>query len=44
MKAEGQEMPAPTDETYASSTLDSGQSARTGEGKVLGVCWDLETD
>ncbi len=49
MKVEGQETldkPAPTctDETYASSTLGSGQSVRTGENKVLGVRWDLATD
>ena len=49
MKVEGQELldesiPTCTDETYASSTVGSGQSVRTGERKVLGVRWDLATD
>ena len=49
MKIDSQEVhdksvPTQTDETYASSTLGSAQSARTGERKVLGVRWDLATD
>ena len=31
-------------ELYGSSNLDCGQSALTGERKVLRVCWDLTTD
>ena len=33
-----------SDETYAKSTLGFTQVARSGEQKVLGVQWDVETD
>ena len=34
----------PLDETYTKSVLGSAQQVRSGEQKILGVCWDVTSD
>jgi hypothetical protein len=47
-KAEGIATPEPAhgplEETYAKSVLGNTQPVRSGEHKILGICWDVTSD